>query len=161
MCVWRQYEWSNALLEWCNGPLEWSNSPLEWSNGPLEWCNGPLEWCNGPLEWYNSLLEWHFGARYQNDTQVRCYSNSYIVHCEEGSHIHSTAWWTCSVQISIWFFNTKMKNLQLLKIWKKKWKWPETVERMRIHSNALIRGEVMILLLSIYLRFLEVNIPAH
>ena len=31
----------------------------------------------------------HFGARYQNDTQVRCYSNSYIVHCEEGSHIHS------------------------------------------------------------------------
>ena len=31
----------------------------------------------------------HFGARYQIDTQVRCYSNSYIVHCEEGSHIHS------------------------------------------------------------------------
>ena len=100
----------------------------------------------------------HFGARYQNDTQVRCYSNSYIVHCEEGSHIHSLMN-LLSANLNM-IFKTKMKNLQLLKI-SKKWKWPETVERMRIHSNALIHGEVMILLLSIYLRFLEVNIPAH
>ena len=59
----------------------------------------------------------HFEARYQNDTQVRCYSNSYIVHCEEGSHIHSLMN-LLSANLNM-IFKTKMKNLQLLKISKK------------------------------------------